>query len=493
MTPAENTHALLSVAEMTAADKAADHYRKSGAILMENAGKAVAEAILGRYRKGKVVVLCGPGNNGGDGYVIARHLARKRWPVTVATNTKVTDYKGEALLNAEAWSGPVAPLEPIVVAGADIVVDALYGAGLSRPIDGADRRVLEAVGRLDAKVVAVDVPSGVHGDSGAVLGFALQADLTVTFFRKKIGHLLYPGRGLCGETKVVDIGIPAEVLDDIHPTAFANRSALWAEGFPRPRPEGHKYHRGHALIVGGGRETTGAGRLAAKAALRAGAGLSTLACPEEALAINAGALDAVMVRSFGDGAGYTGLLEDARRNAVLLGPGNGVNEATRARVLATLATGRATVLDADALTVFADAPKALFQAIRGPVVLTPHEGEFARIFAVSGSRLARARAAAKHSGAVVLLKGPDTVIAAPDGKALIDDNAPPSLATAGSGDVLAGLVVGLLAQGMPAFEAAAAAVWLHGRAAAAFGPGLTADDLPALVPKALAALRAEDR
>jgi NAD(P)H-hydrate epimerase len=348
---------------------------------------------------------------------------------------------------------------------------------------------------LDARpvpVVAVDVPSGVDGASGEVRGCAPSAALTVTFFRKKPGHLLLPGRLHCGETLVAPIGIPAAVLDLVKPDVSANHPDWWLPAYPWPGPESHKYTRGHALVAGGA-VMTGAARLAARAAARLGAGLVTVAAPKAAFPIYAAALTGVIVQPADDVHAFEGLLADRRRNAALIGPGAGTGGETRERALAILKAGKRAVLDADALTVFADDPPALFSAIAAAetpaVVLTPHEGEFARLFDRSGSKLERAQRAARASGAVMLLKGNDTVIAAPDGRAAISEGAPAELATAGSGDVLAGMVVGLLAQGMPAFEAAAAAVWLHADAARRVGPGLVAEDLVEAMPATLAALK----
>ena len=322
------------------------------------------------------------------------------------------------------------------------------------------------------------------------MGLAVKAGETVTFFRRKIGHVLLPGRLYCGSIRVADIGIPADVLEQIKPRCWLNGPELWAKSFPVPRTDGHKYGRGHAVVVSGGLSSTGAARLAARGALRAGAGLVTIASPRDALLVNAVANLAVMARPVEGADGLKEFLSDRRRNAVVLGPGGGVGGEMRQLVLAALAGERAVVLDADALTSFADEPQTLFAAVTGrarPTVLTPHEGEFARLFKEineeSRSKLERARRAAKASGAIVLLKGPDTVVAAPDGRAAIANNAPPWLATAGSGDVLAGLAAGCLAQGMPGFEAAAAAVWLHGEAGAEAGPGLIAEDLPDVMPK----------
>ena len=482
------TAELLTVEQMYAADKAAMAGGVSGERLMENAGAALARAIRERWSPCPVAILCGPGNNGGDGFVAARHLATAGWPVRLALLGDAGRLKGDAALMAGRWEGGVEALGEALLDGAALAVDALFGAGLGRPIDGAARAVIEAVAARRMDCIAVDVPSGVHGDTGAVLGPAATARLTVTFFRRKPGHLLMPGRALCGETVVADIGIPDAVLGDIGPTLFANGPTLWRARYPWPDAAHHKYSRGHAVVVGGGAETTGAARLAARCALRAGAGLVTIASPPEALATYAATLEAVMTRAVADDGAFEALLADPRKNAVLAGPGNGVSETTRRRVRAALAAGKACVLDADALTVFEDAPSQLFTAISSPCLLTPHEGEFARLFDIQGDKVARSRAAAAESGAAVLLKGADTVIAAPDGRAAINCNAPPGLATAGSGDVLAGIALALLAQGMSPYDAGCAAAWLHGDAAARFGPGLIAEDLCETLPAVLAGL-----
>ena len=500
MSQAWRRHALLSPQEMGEADRLTIASGTPGIVLMENAGRAVADAVSRRWPLRPIVVLCGPGNNGGDGFVAARILEQRGWQVRLALLGERAALKGDAARAAARWPGPVEGLGAACLTGAALVVDALFGAGLARPIGGLAREVIEALDARRLPVVAVDVPSGVDGAGGEVRGIAPQAVLTVTFFRKKPGHLLLPGRLRCGETLVAPIGIPASVLDQVAASVAANHPDWWRDDFPWPGPESHKYRRGHVLVAGGS-VMTGAARLAARAAARLGAGLVTVAAPEAAVPIYAAALTGVIVQPVGgpaEGIGaFRALLADPRRNAALIGPGAGLGPTTRDKVLATLAAGKRAVLDADALSVFADDPPALFAAIRaGPApipVLTPHEGEFARLFERSGrklsSKLDRAREAARESGAVVLLKGADTVVAAPDGRAAISEGAPAELATAGSGDVLAGMVVGLLAQGMPAFEAAAAASWLHADAAGRVGPGLVAEDLVEALPAALAALK----
>ena len=483
---------LLTAPEMAEADRQTIASGTPGIELMENAGRAVAECVAVRHPPGsRIVVVAGPGNNGGDGFVAARILAERRYRVRVLLVGSRERLKGDAATAAERWTGTVEAANPTGVAPADAVIDALFGAGLDRPVEGLPRALIEAMNNCPS-VYAVDLPSGINGTSGEVMGIAVSAADTVTFFRRKPGHVLLPGRLHCGRVHVADIGIPDAVLERIGPRAFANSATLWGRAFPVPRAGGHKYVRGHAVVVSGGISSTGAARLAARGALRAGAGLVTLASPSSALMVNAAANTAVMVRAVDGAEELREFLRDARRNAVVLGPGGGVGKNMRDMVLAALAAERGVVLDADALTSFADEPQTLFAAIRGraaDTIVTPHEGEFTRLFRAmpdvvnAPSKLERARRAAAASGAVCLLKGSDTVVAAPDGRAAISENAPPWLATAGSGDVLAGFVAGLLAQGMTGFESAAAAVWLHGEAGTEAGPGLIAEDLPEAVPR----------
>jgi ADP-dependent NAD(P)H-hydrate dehydratase / NAD(P)H-hydrate epimerase len=480
---------LLTTAEMAEADRRTIAGGVAGIQLMENAGRAVADAVTARHPPGvRVAAVAGPGNNGGDGFVAARILAERGYRVRALLVGDPNRLKGDAALAAQRWKGPSAAAAPAALMPADVVIDALFGAGLDRPVEGVARAMIEAMNAAPC-VYAVDLPSGINGTTAAVMGLAVNATETVTFFRRKIGHVLLPGRLHCGNIRIADIGIPASVLDQIKPRIWINSPDLWSKSFPLPRVDGHKYARGHAVVVSGGLSSTGAARLAARGALRAGAGLVTIATPREALAVNAAASLAVMVRPVDGADELAGFLNDPRRNVVLLGPGGGVGHPMRELVLAALKGERAVVLDADALTSFADQPQALFAAVRTrgtATLMTPHEGEFSRLFKALGdespSKLERARRAAQTAGAVVLLKGPDTVVAAPDGRAAIADNAPPWLATAGSGDVLAGIAAGCLAQGMPGFEAAAAAVWLHGEAGSAAGPGLIAEDLPEVMP-----------
>jgi len=490
---------LLSNAEMAEADRLTIAGGIAGLMLMENAGSAIAQAVAARQSPGsRVVVLAGPGNNGGDGFVAARLLAERGYAVKALLAGALDKLTGDAAAAAKVWGRGIEPAKPDGLAGADVVIDALFGAGLDRPVGGLAQAMIEAVNAHAAPVIAVDLPSGINGTTGAVMGSAIKAQQTVTFFRKKAGHVLMPGRAHCGDLSLASIGIPDTVLARIGPRTFENLPELWRGKFPTPRAQGHKYDRGHAVVVSGPSWSTGAARLAARGALRAGAGLVTIASPREALAINAAANLAIMVRPVDGAAELARFLGDPRLNAVAIGPGLGVGETTCELVLAALGGDRAVVLDADAITSFAQSPQRLAAAVtdRGgnATILTPHEGEFYRYFqgldvnTNVGSKLERARLAAALIGAVVVLKGPDTVVAAPDGRASIAANAPAFLATAGAGDVLTGITAGLAAQGMPAFEAASAAVWLHGEAASAFGIGLIAEDLSEQLPSVYRAL-----
>ena len=487
---------LLTAEEMGRADKLAIEGGVAGATLMENAGRAVADEVAKRFPEMEsVVVLCGPGNNGGDGFVAARHLMERGYKVRLGFDGDVGRLPKDAAAMAKRFAGPREPLSPDMLERADVVVDALFGAGLARPIEGKLATLIGRVNDAGVPVVAVDVPSGIDGSTGEVRGVAIDAAVTVTFFRLKPGHLLLPGRIHCGAVKLADIGIPASVLAEIAPKTFANEPALWLAQFPWPKQVSHKYARGHAVVMSGPLYSTGAARLAARGALRAGAGLVTVASPRDALQVNAAQLTAIMVREADDARGLKTLLADKRKNAVLIGPGVGVGERTKELVYAALNSEAAIVLDADAITSFGDDQAALFARIAAraaPVVLTPHDGEFARLFGDLASlpKLDRARQAAARSGAIIALKGADTVVASPDGMASINATTSPWLATAGTGDVLGGMVLGLLAQGMTGFAATSAAVWLHGAAAKAFGPGLIAEDLPETLP--LGAARAGD-
>jgi ADP-dependent NAD(P)H-hydrate dehydratase / NAD(P)H-hydrate epimerase len=483
---------LLTTVEMERADRLTIAAGTPGFALMLSAGQAIAEAAMELVEAGPILVVAGRGNNGGDGFVAAAELAARGREVSVILLCERDSLQGDAASAARGWKHPVLPFNPQAIGKPALIIDALFGAGLNRPVKGDPHEMIEAVNANGAPVLSVDLPSGVNGTTGAVMGAAIQATETITFFRRKPAHLLLPGRLHCGRVRVADIGISADVLGEIQPQAFENTPGLWRKSFPVPRIDGQKYTRGHALVISGDIAATGAARLSARGALRAGAGLVTLASPRDALVVNAAALTAVMVRPIDTVVEFAELLTDRRLKTCVIGPGAGVGDRTRDFVLTALSVRRDLVLDADALTSFAGAPDRLFEAIKASpdskVVLTPHEGEFPRLFSdISNkhphrSKLERVRAAAERCGAVVLLKGPDTVVASPEGRATIADNAPPWLATAGAGDVLAGMIAGLLAQGVPAFEAASIGVWMHGEAAREAGPGLIAEDLPEVLP-----------
>lgn len=465
---------LLTPEEMGRADALAIASGIPGERLMEAAGRAVARAAMRHFRPCRTLVLAGPGNNGGDGYVAARLLEQAGWPVAVAALAPLRE-GSDAALAAARWRGPMAPFSPAEAARASLLIDAVFGAGLARPVEGLVADILAAAG---GPVLAVDVPSGLDGATGQVRGYAPRAALTVTFFRLKPGHLLMPGRAFCGETLLAEIGLPATVLAQVGPRAWRNAPGLWR--LPDHGLAAHKYTRGHVTILAGA-GMTGAARLAADGARRTGAGLVTLAAPDRAAAdvLRAGAPGVIVTE-----ATPAELLQDARRAVWIVGPGLPAEAPTLAALRSIVDAGRQVVADAGALAAATGAPHTL----TGCAVLTPHEGEFARVFGpVAGDRPGAARRAAALTGAVVLLKGPDTVIAAPDGRVAINDHAPPWLSSGGTGDVLAGVIAALLANRLPPFEAAAAAAWLHGEAAIRCGPGLLAEDLAPRLPEALLA------
>ncbi|MFY8208758.1 MAG: NAD(P)H-hydrate dehydratase [Caulobacter sp.] len=478
---------ILTVAEMAASDRAAVLAGTPTPVLMERAGEAVAQAVRARYQRRPVVVWCGPGDNGGDGYVAARHLRRHGWPVVVeAAYPPATDACRWA---ASRWRGEVRPLSQRLAAEA-LYIDAMFGAGLSRPLEGEVAELARTAVRQALTIVAVDTPSGVHGDTGRSLdGVALAAELTITFHRRKPAHVLIEGRKACGDILVADIGLSTVASAAL----FENEPSLWRERYPWPAIDAHKHSRGRLSVVSGDAWNTGAARLAARGGLRIGAGAVTLLSPPSALSVNASHLEAVMLAPFESDADLAARAEKA--DAVIIGPAAGVGDATARNLRALTQTGAALVADADALTSFRDDPGELFACLDRDDVLTPHPGEFERIFpgllGRSPERITAAREAASTAGAVILLKGADTVIAAPDGRAAVGLNGTPWLATAGSGDVLAGFIGGLLAQGMGSFEAACAGAWIHAECGALHGPGLIAEDLPGLAPAILARLHQE--
>jgi NAD(P)H-hydrate epimerase len=489
---AGSRHALLDVAAARAIDAAAIAAGTAEIDLMERAGAAAAAQIAARWQNLPTLVLAGPGNNGGDGFVVARLLREAGWPVRVALLGRRDALKGAAAVAAARWPDAVEALSPEAIAGAGVVVDALFGTGLARPLDGVARAVVEALGRAAVPVVAIDVPSGVDSDSGAVLGAAVRADLTVTFFRAKPGHYLLPGRDLAGALTVADLAVPLAIYESIPVRFFVNDPDLWLADFPWPDARSHKYKRGHAVILGGTR-MTGAGRLAAHAAQRMGAGLVTIAADPAVAQLYAAWRADLMVAPVASPAEFRDLLSDRRLNAVLLGPGSGADARLEAALGAALDAGAGLVVDADCFRILARPGNPILGRLNGKVLMTPHEGEFASVFGAPVPRLAAALGAAHATTATVLLKGSDTIVAGPDGTAVINVGAPPDLATAGSGDVLAGLAVGLVANHLPPQAAGSIACWIHGRAAAFFGPGLVAGDIADQVPRVLAELRSKRR
>lgn len=474
---------ILTVAEMGAADQAAIAAGTPGVELMERAGAAVFEAIRDRYTPRRTIVLCGPGNNGGDGYVVARLLQAAGWPVEVRRLSAPTTDDAKAM--AAQWSGPTPPVadgladvEPGV-----LLVDAMYGAGLSRALDGEAALAALRMAEDPGNVVAIDLPSGLAGDQAAPFGPAVAAGLTVTFHAKKLAHVLEPAGERCGEVVVADIGLAT----DERVALFENTPDQWLRRFPWPDARSHKHARGRMIVVSGPAWSTGAARLSARAGLRVGAGLVTVLSPLDALAVNAAHLEAIMLKPFESDLDLEVAAEDV--DVAVIGPAAGVSETTALNVLALARTGAALVIDADAVTVFRDDPEELFSVLDRDDVLTPHPGEFERLFPglmkASAHRVDAGRKAAARAGSVVLLKGADTVIAAPDGRAAVNTNGSSWLATAGSGDVLAGFIAGLVAQGMDSFEAACAGAWIHAEAAELHGPGLIAEDLPGLAPSVL--------
>ncbi|WP_262028940.1 NAD(P)H-hydrate dehydratase [Microvirga sp. Mcv34] len=484
---------VLTPSEMRQADLAAMATGIPGIELMRRAGRAVAASAEKLAAPGsRVAVVAGPGQNGGDGFVAATILAGQGYRVSLGLLGSPDRLTGDAALAARDWAGEIMPVEELPFHEADLIIDALFGTGLSRDLDGAARHAVDRMNGSGRPILAVDLPSGIDGGTGAVRGIAVKALRTVTFAARKPCHLLMPGRAHSGPVEVADIGIGREILAAKGGSLFANGPALWLASLPRPGLASHKYERGHTLVASGGATRTGAARLAARAALRIGSGLVTVASPPEALGVNAAHLTAIMLKGCDGPEGLHTILQDARFNSLVLGPALGVHAGTRAMVAVAVQARRSLVLDADALTSFEGLASELHGAFRhAPTVLTPHDGEFGRLFKGHSdildpdSKIERARRAAAYSGGVVLLKGPDTVIAAPDGRAAINANGTPYLATAGSGDTLCGLIAGLMAQHVPAFEAACAGAWIHGEAGAGFGPGLISEDLADLVPGVL--------
>lgn len=481
---------ILSVDGHRAADSFAIENGVAGLALMERAGQAVAREVTRRWAPRPVIVLCGPGNNGGDGFVVARQLAEAGWPVDVALLTEVSDDTGDAAAMFQKWQGRTLPMDQVNLADYELIIDAIFGAGLSRPLSGIVFQLAHQLEKAGGPIIAIDIPTGVIGDTGENGGCCFGADLTVTFHCLKPAHVLEPGRSLCGEVVLADIGIPDGWADGIEAEAELNAPSLWPR-LPHSDPGHiHKHQKGRLCVVSGPSAATGAARLAASAGLRSGAGLVTLLSPPSALQVNAMHLTAVMLDRFEDAQSLIDALDARRATATVIGPGCGVGENTRQLVVAAASREGSLLLDADALTSFEDAPGGLFSHLRTHDVLTPHEGEFRRLFpelfSHHRSKIERTRMAAGLAGCVVVYKGSDTVIAAPDGRVRVNTHASVHLATAGSGDVLAGIIGGLLARGFSSFDAASIGAWVHGEAAIRFGAGLIAEDLPGILPEVFA-------
>lgn len=492
----QDKHILLTPSEAKRADSLAMDAGKSGADLMESAGRAVADIVVDYVGTplelgGEIVVLCGPGNNGGDGFVAARHLEEWGYPVRVMLHGEPSALRGDAADMAGKWQGMIGAANSRSINGAAVIIDSLFGTGLNKPIEGDIAELLDAANDAEAFRLAVDIPSGLDAETGNVLGSCFQADATVTFFHKKPGHVVAPGRFFCGgadHVHIADIGVPNSAIGEMEPRHFSNEPELWSHVYPFQGPAAHKYDRGHLLVLGGKEPTLGASRLVSLAALRAGAGLVTLAAPSESYSVQAAALTDVMVRRFDSAFGFVGILADPRISTVVMGPGAGIGEKTVELVQQAGVKKCHMVLDADVLTSFVGRAQQLAAIADGDVVVTPHEGEFKKLFPaldLSDDRIGAAREAAEATNSVVVLKGVSTLVAAPDGRVSIASNGPSWLAVGGTGDVLAGLIGGLMAQGMPAFEAASAAVWLHGEAGMKAGRGLIASDLLDIIPAVL--------
>lgn len=488
---------VLTTADSMACDRFAEMRGVTGTSLMRAAGQAVADAIVARWAPRRVLVLCGPGNNGGDGFIAAQALRQAGWPVSLVLLGDAAALRGDARWAFEQWSGATGAFGKAGLDDAELVIDALFGAGLTRPLEGALADLAVLLADRPIPVVAVDLPSGQNGDLSSPDGAAIQADLTVTFNTLKPAHILSPAAENCGEVVVADIGIPQDWGEEIPTLASLNTPEQWYANLSRPGAETHKHRKGRLLVFSGGASSTGAARLAARAGLRVGAGLVTLASPPAAMQVNAVHSTAVMLARWPEPGEAAAALEAARATVGVIGPALGVTDAGRRAVLSALSGETPLVLDADALGVFAEEPAALLGKLRPVDVLTPHVGEFERLFPglLEGecNKISAVQAASERAGCAVLLKGSDTVIAKGGVGTRVNRHASPALATAGSGDVLAGMIGGFMAQGMTGFDAACAASWLHGDCALTLGEGLIAEDLEAVLPYRLQALHREAR
>jgi hydroxyethylthiazole kinase-like uncharacterized protein yjeF len=480
-------HEILTAAEMKNAEAAAMAQGITGLQLMTAAGATAAREIVKTFKPCPVLVLCGPGNNGGDGFIVAQHLKKAGWTVRIACLVKRTALKNDAAAAAKNWDSDIEGLNSnLSVHQTGLIIDAVFGTGFDRALDPEVLILFDKIRTRKIPVVAIDIPTGINATTGTVDPGTLKATSTITFCRKKIAHVLLPAKNYCGIITVTDIGITDEMVANT--ACSENNPSLWQKDFPVLTAESHKFKRGHAIVYGG-EKRTGAACLAAAAAQKIGAGLVTIVAPEKTWAVYSSYRASIMVDECNTIDDYKAILRDIRCNTVLLGPGAGADDRLKQAVEAALSMNKSGVLDADVFSAYHGTAKELFAKLSPKFILTPHEGEFEKLFGVlEGSKPERTLAAAKMANAIVVLKGADTVIAAPDGNTVINTNAPPTLATAGSGDVLGGIIAGLIAQGMPPFPAACAGVWLHGQAARIYGAGLTAEDIITGLPAALTAL-----
>lgn len=477
---------IFTAANVKEADEMSEKLGTPAIVLMNNAGRKVAELtekIIKQKKCGDAIyVICGAGNNGGDGLVAAKYLKNKGYDIRVGLVgdfRKITPLTQNALESAVSAGIEAETFDKEYLLQSDVVIDAIFGVGLKRDIEGEIADVIKEINNSKSLKIAVDIPSGVCADTGSIKSVAVNADATVTFQNPKLGNLLLPGKENCGELFIEDIGIPEEVVDLIESIYLLNTPELWQHLLPKPKLSDHKYTKGHVVVIGGDIESTGAAKLASEAALRTGSGLVTIACDAESLPIYATSLKSVMAKKVKDPELLEKFISERKVNTVIIGPGSGNDLYSALRVTTCLDAGLRCIIDADVFTNFKNKPQDLVKALKKNknCVLTPHEGEFKRVFKLEGNKVERASQAAKSCDNVVVLKGNDTVIAAPDGRIVINNNAPTYLATAGSGDVLSGIIGGLLAQGMPLFEAACAGVYLHSETANKLGKGMIAEDI----------------
>lgn len=491
MTQFHPPDSIITTATMRAAEQVALDSGISMRQLMENAGRAVAEEVIRHYAPRLTLIVCGPGNNGGDGFVVAKYLREEGWPVRVMSVVRSLDeYKGAAAEAAQEYPGEIDGLSPYGLENVELVVDALFGTGLSQPINGEIKALIDILNDIDAPKISVDMPSGIASDSGKVLGAAVEADLTVTFGRARTGHFLVPGCLNSGKVVVADIGIPEKLF--LGDRIMANRPSRWMHHLQEPLASDNKFARGACLILGSG-QMTGAVKLATHASRRAGAGLSIVACPTVSYPIYATTAMGEVVLPVDTHTQLKDIFEKRQVKSVLIGPGSPPDENTQGSVLRLLEDKIPLVIDGGAISAFEGNSRRLLDALHDQVIITPHEGEFSRLFPEFEDgplgKISRVRKASEIAGCTIVMKGYDTVIADQEGSCVVNNNAPATLATAGAGDVLAGIIVGLRAHVPSAYIAAQIGVWIHGEAAQPLGEGLIAEDLISAIPRVWELLR----